>query len=257
MSELDTVHAVLRKALRELAPDEWPARPIHGGGPLLVCPALEQIRISLRCADRSGQVVASERTTARKVRDAVEAFLELARTAEMSELRKKHDALDSLGEGSAKESPHLYCLRRAASGAATYARGKPDLVFPSATASVMRVVKLLTKEERRAFLGELDQRMRRAELASVHRERLKTELPPVDEVLFRAADPAGKCFLWIARLPDARFALFGRLDPAPKRAKWSWIEGSRDDVLANVPDTLFAAAAERVTSVLSAQPEKA
>ena len=47
--------------------------------------------------------------------------------------------------------------------------------------------------------------------------------------------------LWIARLTDGRYAIYYKL-----ARRWRWMTGTRDDVLALVPEPIFAEAVEAV-----------
>lgn len=244
---LDKAHAILRKALREAAPEHRPPPPYHAGGPLLVCPALDQIRVSLWCAELLDGRDTGDRATSRRIVELVGRWLEAPASA--SDRPDLKEQLDALGVAKKDDSAALFCRRRAASGAATYMRGKADLVFSSATAAAARTTRELaalpspwTVPE---FLRALDHRLMRCELAAAYRERVKGPAPAIDEVLFRAGDAKGKVCVFVARLEGGDHAFLGRLGEGP-RAKWSFARGSLDDALACVPDALFAAAAARV-----------
>ncbi len=262
-ADLAKAHAILRKALRAVAPEHRPPPPWHAGGPLLTCPAIDQIGISLWCSELlADRAAASEKKEIARLRKMVRAFLDAPAMIPVKEWAKHahggkmkgreadlYRALEAAGEIGKADSAALACLRRAASGAATYCRSKPDLVFSSATAAVSRVVKELASDPRpmtvRAFLEELDGRLMRSELAGACRARTKKEPPPLGAVLFRSADDDGRVAYWIARLASGGYVSLGRAG-AGARATWSWVEGSRDDVLASVPDALFAEATRRV-----------
>lgn len=242
---LDEAHAILRRALRDTPPSQRPPPPYHAGGPLLVCPALDQIRVSLWCAELLDGRGAVDASTSRTIDELVTRWLEDPRNVS-PELRNR---LVALGVAEKNDSAPLFCRRRAASGAVTYLRGKPDLVFSSATAAVARVVKELVADPSPVsvteFLRTLDHRLTRSEMAAAYRERVKGPGLPIDEVLFRAGDAKGKVCAFVARLEGGEYAFLGRLGEG-RSAKWSFTRGSRDDALASVPDALFAAAAARV-----------
>jgi len=81
--------------------------------------------------------------------------------------------------------------------------------------------------------SSLNERAARAELETKSaRARGGDEIA---EVLFA---PTG---LWIARLKDGRHAIFYKL-----ARRWRWVTGTRDDVLALVPETMFAEAVAAV-----------
>ena len=250
---LDRAHAVLRKALREVPEEHRPPPPWHVDGPLLTCPALDQIRVSQWCAELLRErAPEDQRGTVDRVLAEVARFLAAPPDlkSEGSD-RRLHHGLETLGEVQKGECASLVAARRAASGAATYARGKADLVFSSAAVAVSRTAKELVDDPRpisaRVFLSTLDEKLMLYELASAFRERLHREPPPFAHVLFRAGDEKGKMSFWIARLASGTHGLLGRLGPGA-RPRWAFVEGSRDEVLASVPDPLFAAATARVVA---------
>jgi hypothetical protein len=185
---------------------------------------------------------------------------------------KLREKLVEAGTALKSDSAPMTCLRRAASGAATYLRGKPDLVFSSASAAVLRTVKELAARPQpmrvKEFLTALDHRLMREEFTGAHKERIKKSPPPIDRVLFRSADSKGKMTCFVARLESGHYGVLVRLqgkpvrgsdagtaDEAqrslleakrPRKGSWTWVEGGRDDVLATVPDELFKAATQRV-----------
>jgi hypothetical protein len=85
--------------------------------------------------------------------------------------------------------------------------------------------------------AELDEPRARAELEA--RSAAARGGDAIAEVLFA---PGG---LWIARLDDGRHALFHKLG-----RRWRWSTGPRDDVLAMVPEALFA---DAVAAVLASE----
>jgi len=180
----------------------------------------------------------------KRIEEAVGAFL--AKPFRMGKADPALRKLQALGEPTPGSSVPLVCLHRAASGAATYARGKPDLVHTSAAVSVSRVTGELTLDPQpmtaRAFLQALDDALMRYEMAAAIRERAGAT-PPIARVLSRTADVAGAMTCWIGVLEDGRYALLTKLD----RVKWLFVEGSRDHVLASVPDALFPTVAIRLT----------
>ena len=88
-------------------------------------------------------------------------------------------------------------------------------------------------EKTRAFIAEVDDRIIAAELAATAHDRGGRALA-VERVLWRGADHTGNCGSWIARLAPERYVLFQKL-----ANRWTFTEGSRDDVLATVPNEHF------------------
>lgn len=87
------------------------------------------------------------------------------------------------------------------------------------------------------FLTELDDRLMAYELAAAARMKGGAEFAQFERVLWRGTDAKGDCVLWVARVSRERYAILSKVG-----ARWKWVEGSRDDTLAAVPDASFAAA---------------
>ena len=268
-------HAILRAALREVAFEDRPALPWHAGGPFLTCPAVGQVGISLWCAallnDRAAPGEKKELARIKRLVDEFLAAPRMIQSAKDPEVKLREKLVEA-GTALKSDSAPMTCMRRAASGAATYLRGKPDLVFSSASAAVLRTVKEFAVRPQpmrvKEFLTELDHRLMREELTGAHKERIKKAPPPIARVLFRSADAKGKMSCFVARLESGHYGVLVRLqgkavheceagtaDEAqrsllkaerPRKWTWGWVEGMRDDVLATVPDELFKAATQRV-----------
>lgn len=88
-----------------------------------------------------------------------------------------------------------------------------------------------------ALLTALDDTVLNAEFRALAHLRAKRQLPGVERVLWRGADAKGNAGHWVARLAKGQYASLQKLG-----TRWAWLEGSRDDVLACVPDVAFAAA---------------
>lgn len=251
---LSKAHAILRGALRAVPVEVRPPAPWHAGGPALSCPAPGHVGVSLWCAELLGDRAArGEKKESSRIRALVDDFLEEPRMVQSprSPEAKLHQQLAEAGTALESDSAPLACMRRAASGAATSLRGKPDLVFSSASASVLPTVKELTLRPQpmrvKDFLAQLDHRLMREELSGAFKERMKKPALALAEVLFRAADAKGKRSCFVARLERGHYGVLVRLQAkAGTRANWTWVEGVRDDVLATVPDELFEAATQRV-----------
>lgn len=87
------------------------------------------------------------------------------------------------------------------------------------------------------FLIELDDRLMGYEFAAAARVKGGAEFAQFERVLWRGADAKGDCVAWVARISHERYAILSKVG-----ARWKWVEGSRDDTLAAVPDASFAAA---------------
>lgn len=237
-------HTILRTALRKVPASEWPAAPWHLGGPPLSCPAVEQIRIGLWCAG-----LLHDRAKPGEAKELVRLRVQVQGALTSLSRRRKPAPLTGWVEQKTDSAP-LACLRRTVKGTATLLRGKQDLVFTSINSAVLRTVNELTAQPRpmgvREFLSQLDQRLLCGELAGAYRERVKEPAPRLERVLFRwgAARDKPTCFL--AKLDSGRLGLLVRLASKSRRSGWTWVEGSRDDVLATVPDELLEVVTQRV-----------
>ena len=141
------------------------------------------------------------------------------------------------------ESPAVRAARMAVGTRGCVAGGYDQRAVSFATTAAEAVVEALLaageEETLRAYLVELDERVMKWELVAVASKKGKREREPaVDRVLWRGADDKGYPALWIARLAGGQHALLAKLG-----RRWSWLEGSLDDVLASVPDQQFEAAA--------------
>lgn len=110
----------------------------------------------------------------------------------------------------------------------------------AAQIAVLVVEQLVSKRDGRAlahFLEALDDRILAAEFGAVTRLRTGTPLE-CERVLWRGSDPKGNAGQWLARLSRGRYALLRKLG-----ARWVLHDGERDEVLAQLSDDVFSAAA--------------
>ena len=63
--------------------------------------------------------------------------------------------------------------------------------------------------------------------------------PSIERVLWRGADAKGFPAFWLARLAPNHYGLFWKLG-----SRWTLSTGTRDEILATVPDAQFAAAVD-------------
>jgi hypothetical protein len=93
-----------------------------------------------------------------------------------------------------------------------------------------------------AYLVELDRRVLVEEVRATAKSR-SLELPPVTRVLWRGADDKGFPALWLVELADNQLGLVCKLG-----RRWQLTTGTRDHVLATLPDTHFAAAVDWISA---------
>lgn len=219
-------HPILKGAIEKARDEEKPSEPIHlGKGPQPVCPSLAAAALTVWMAEHALGV--SHPADEAAARDVLALVADGAATYATLLKASTDQRTDSAAMGVA---------RRAAGAAATLKKGKHDVVWVHAKGAAGRVVALLRDasddpELVTAFIRELDRRILVAEMASSAVRNAKAEAHfEVARVLWRGPD------LFVGQLPDERFALVGKLGA---KGKWTLVLGTRDDVLASVPDFAF------------------
>ncbi|NTX37099.1 hypothetical protein HUA74_25325 [Myxococcus sp. CA051A] len=262
VEDLPHCHIILKAALQAARPEDRPDGPWALGGPRPVCPAAGQVELGLWFSSLVAPHLADrfEEAVARRVLDHVRDFLaKPSRLTPQESLSLGHQKQLTSHAGRAyhrliadsrsepKESEALAVARRTAGAAAALCRGKDTYVH--LTAAVARVVKYLREAETRGdlsvhdFIVELDARILRLECQAAITPLLAADTPPpeLDAVLWRFDGGKGQARHFIARLRGGTLGLVTKLG-----ARWAWVEGRRDEVLASVPDTLFEDATRTV-----------
>jgi hypothetical protein len=216
------VHPILAKALEAAEQVLRPLPPYHAGGPTPKLKAQASLRIAIWAAESVGHLRAGA-----EAHDAEHAIT-LARAA--LDTKGNLEALKKASASKARDSRALGAARRAAGGAASLCKGKPDMVWNNAALAAERAVQALAQAHGAVtqFLSDLDQAVMREELE----EALGAE--KISRVLWRGAGEKGQAAYWVARQPSGVYGARRKVG-----ARFAWITGSRDDALANVPDTLF------------------
>ncbi len=99
-------------------------------------------------------------------------------------------------------------------------------------------------ESVRRYLVELDERALALEFAAWASAKGPLQAPPaIRRVLWRGADEKGHPALWVVRLAEGGHGILSKVG-----RRWAWTQGTRDEVLASVPDAQFAAAVETTTA---------
>jgi len=246
------LHPVLRAGMAAAKPSPWPAPPFHSGGPPPRLTPVELVRFALWCAEGlAGTVPENERSRFDDVIGLVRAYLKNPvvgrnRTAEQGSRAVALKAeLAPVATPNEREPIGLTSARRAARAAVMLCSLENSHRSDWAvTEMVGSVVEWLCRSSSgptqanpvREFLGALDRELCRLECEGAVMRRFKKP-PPIRSVPWRAGDFYGRTLWWIARFEDRSYGLLGRLGE-----QWSWVTGPRDDVLASVPDTLFAQA---------------
>ncbi len=264
-------HVMLKKALAAAPEAERPPPPYHHGGPQPSCPAAGQIAIAIWCAEALAPTLKEgERADYDRALSLAREFIgapssmthdDQMRLAHGMELAsgdpKRYERLLAASRAeSTRESPALSCARNAASGSASYCRGKADLVFTAAGAATGKIVKHLAANPGSLAKGRpatvkdllvwLDEAIVRLECEAAMSERAKKPVP-VRRVLWRGADAKGKAAHFLAALEGGRFGVLTKVG-----SRWALVEGSLDDTLANLPEALFKEAA---AAAMSREPD--
>jgi hypothetical protein len=253
--EFAELNPLLGRALETAKPEHRPAGPYHAGGPAVKIPARDSLAAAVWCAESVADLVADgEKKTfetgvrlAKRMIDAPPP--RTARTGHGETIdppggspEAMLNELHEVAESSKKDSRALGAARRAAGAAASLCRGKSDMVWSNAMLAAERAVQALEEagevDRLRTLLAALDDRILAAEARAQALEKGKLEkAPEIARVLWRGGAASGAANAWLFRLVDGSYALL-----AKQGARFAWTPGSRDDLLATVPDAVFASA---------------
>jgi hypothetical protein len=221
------VHRILMSALDAASPEERPPPPYHAGGPTPKLPLAAALRIAIACAEHVAKLVPDPQ------RDEYERVLALTRKVLDPAVPRSSYTLAEVSISRSTEARALHVARRAAY-CAMQLRSKPDEVGGNAELTAEYAVQALHEAGDtaavRAFLETLDDWILVAELQSVDAEMGAG----VRRVLWRAANEKGFAAAWLVRFDDGSYGLRHKV-----KTRFAWFRGSRDDVLASVPDASF------------------
>jgi hypothetical protein len=233
----EDVHPILGESMRAAPRQAWPARP-HLGGPMPDLTGYAQLAVGLWAAEQARTAVPDGD------REKYDAALAMTRRwfgpgDERPSYRELWDAAD------AAEAKHRVTQigRMVVAGARSLAKGGSTVadVNKFSREAAARVVEAAGVDAK-TFLAALDQRIMICELAAMHEERGVKPSSPATAILAR---PKGKTKrvppLVLARLESGRFGLWHKVG-----TRWAWSEGSRDEMLATVPDAFMEAATRGV-----------
>jgi hypothetical protein len=234
---MSDIHIALGTALRGTARADWPARP-HAGGPLPLLTAIDQVGLAVWVADRVRELV-KQPERARFTR-----AVELARAVHRAGGEGDYAALDEAAAACRSDEPALAVGRGAAAAARSLVKGGATIsdVGKFAGMAAAGAARLLgaspdaSSARARAFLDELDGRIMLVELEHALAERDHEPTSPPEAVLARPSKGKRPGVI-VARLADGRWG--GHIKVG---ARWRWIEGRRDDVVACIPADCFEAA---------------
>jgi hypothetical protein len=232
------VHAILLKALNTAAAEERPTPPFHAGGPMPKLPGAGAFRVAIACGEHVAKLVPEAQrdeydrvlAAARRAPDVVRAVD--AQPTDREPLYEYWRTLEKAAKSRPKDALAVRAARRAAGAALSLAMGKPDMVGQNALLAAERAVQALHEAGDgagvRAFIEALDDWILVEEILSIDPD------VSVRRVLWRAANEKGFAAAWLVRFEDDSYGLRHKV-----KSRFVWVRGSRDDVLASVPDRGF------------------
>jgi hypothetical protein len=242
-----TVYPILQRALDAADESERPTPPYHAGGPMPKLSGPAALRIALWSAEQVAPLAPADQ---REEVARVLSFVRYVASERNERVTRGPRGLrwpptEQLRDAAATQrgdSRALGAARRAAGGAASLCAGKPDRVWENAALAAERVVQALRERKDhaavRAYLTALDDRLLVEELGALEGD------VRVARVLWRGANAQGLPALWLVRLVDGSYRLRRKVG-----SRFTWLTGSRDDVMASVPDDAF----ERAVAIAMAR----
>jgi hypothetical protein len=114
---------------------------------------------------------------------------------------------------------------------------RPDMAGGAARPAGVKTVGILLEAEGkdavRTFLADVDEELRRLDVAHALDLKKKTPTSPIVRAVHRGAEK-GKVVLWLAELENSQLGLLSK-----QGVRWAWNEGGRDEILATIPDVHF------------------
>lgn len=203
--------------------DEQPPEPAHLGGETPTCSGVSAVKLAVWMAERA--------LTLSKPADAKEAKKLIARVKKP----RPEDAglLRGYGLVGSDDSPATQIARFAVRGARSLAEGRDDSTWVATAAASARMVPIVRDAEASVmeFLRELDRRILAEEMVTAAARHAKA---PADFDIARVHWRGPDLFLGQMSGSRDRFALVGKLGKT-----WSLLTGTRDEMLASVPDVAF------------------
>ena len=231
---VDNAHHLLIGALKVAPPATHPPRPFHGGGPQPKIDAEGYVVAALWLADRVQKEVDP------RDKQTFDEYVALARR-QLSVGTDNKEKQKDLYSADAKKASRIPCKVGiwTAHEAANWAF-RPIYAGGAARPAAANVARFLLKNDPAAlpsYLADLDALCIHLEATSTLRARRQAPKGKVVATPWRGITD-GKVSHWLMRLAGNKLALL-----AKQGTRWQLIEGTDNDVLANVPDTLLEAAA--------------
>jgi hypothetical protein len=231
--DFDNAHHLLAQALKNVDPAVRPAGPFHGGGPSPKLDGYGYFRAGLWLAERARPAVES------RDRATFDRWIDLAH----QELSGKGDAkarLAELNQAQAKKASRIPLKMGiwAASEAAYFAT-RSIYSGTSARFAAAGWAKHLSQAEPVAvggYLADLDLLCIHFELLSFLRDKKLEVSSEPTATPWRGFDGT-RVTHFLSRIDDARWVLVRKVG-----ARWTALEGARDDVIATIEDAHFTTA---------------
>jgi hypothetical protein len=225
-ASIENAHAILAHAWRAVPAEARPGA-VHRGEPEPLIGDKSTVRVVIYTARRCAHLVS------RAEKKTFDRLLELAVTAIAA--GRSNAALDD----AIVDAPNVgaMSLARSACLEARATLSRPDMAGIAARPAAARAVALLLEADGddavRAFLGDLDEELRRLDVVSALELRMKSPSRPIARAIHRGAED-GKVVLWLAELEGGQLGLLSK-----QGRSWAWTEGGHDDILATIPDAHF------------------
>jgi hypothetical protein len=214
-------------------PADWP-KPPHLGGPPPKIHSVGRVRVGLRCAELFAEQVP------RELRARYDRAVDLTRKS-LAFSREGKSVSDAAR--ACTGSPWL-AIAQGAANAASYPSGSNwrELLNPAVAETVKALAGLPPGSKKRArsnvqvreFLSTLDDFLLEQECIGILAERAITPRSEIGRVLLRQrTDDRGLAAI-LVELEDGGEGLLVKL-----KGRWTWHEGSRDELVATVPDAYF------------------
>ncbi len=224
---LDKAHSVLAHAWRAAPADARPTGEVHRGEPEPFIGARNTVRLVIYFARRVTHLVS------RAEKKEFERLVQLAQTAVAA--GRPNEPLGEAIDRASRDG--AMGIARAACVEARMTLSRPDMAGAAARPAGVRTVGLLLdadgKDAVRTFLWDLDEELRRLDVAHAVDLRKKTPSRPIVRAIHRGVEKE-KVVLWLAELEGGQHGLLSK-----QGVRWTWNEGSRDEILAMIPDAHF------------------
>ena len=226
-ASLDNAHPILAHAWRAAPADARPRGEVHRGESEPFIGGRNTVRLVIYFARRVTHLVS------RAEKKEFDRLVQLAQTAVAA--GRPNEPLGEAIERATREGP--MGIARSACVEARTTLSNPEMAGAAARPAGVRAVGLLLeadgKEAVRSFLSDLDEELRRLDVAHAVDLRKRTPSRPIVRAIHRAAEK-GTVVLWLAELEGGQLGLLSK-----QGVRWTWTEGSRDEILAMVPDAHF------------------